>query len=271
MEEDSTTDATGVDSDDFDLSAEDNITSTSTADSSDTSTDVDDDNAPSDADDTSDDDESTDKSEAKDAPVLDKDLDDWAEKAGLGKPETERERRAVQIARDNQREFSRRQAAVKSAKQLETVVDETSKVGESDENDDPIMAKMNAIERQLAITDNNLRVSNFYNAMSEAGTPVSNEEAEVMGNLLKQTAETDGKAGVDFLLKDMSRWHKLAKLEMSNDNSDEVSEATEKARLEERQKLARKTQAKGPSTSAKNNAPAKQKDELSKIWEDDNI
>ena len=268
MEEDSTTDGQ-IQPGDID----ENITTTEEAeDQSAASSDLDtEDNAPSDSEEDSADDKEADGATDKDAPAFDKDLDSWAEKAGLGKLETDKERKLAQIARDNQREFSKRQASKAQADDLAKKAAEVSKT-QDDDDEDPMVKRLNALDNELATERQNRKVSEFFGAMAEGKTPVTDEEAQTMSTLLEAAAKDSGKAGVDFLLNNISRWHKLAKLELSEQSdSSEVDEAAEKARLEERQRLAKISNSKSPAKSAKSINPAKQKDEVAAIWEDDNI
>ena len=57
-------------------------------------------------------------SEETATPQLDDDIDDWAAKKGIS-VETDNERKLAQIARDNQRDFTRQQQASKLDKSLE--------------------------------------------------------------------------------------------------------------------------------------------------------
>lgn len=267
MEEDSTTEAQiqpGDIEDDVTTSGEAANTS---ADSSDSQKG---DNAPSDSEVDSAD-ETTEASTDKDAPAFDKDLDSWAEKAGLGALETDKERKLAQIARDNQRDFSRRAASKAQAESLAQKAADAKKT-EDDDDEDPMVKRLNSVESELASERQNRKVSEYFAAMSDSKTPVTDQEAETMSALLETAAKDSGKAGVDFLLNNLGRWHKLARLEIAEQSdSSEVDEAAEKARLEERERLAKISQSKSPTKSAKSTNPGKQKDEIAAIWEDDNL
>jgi len=269
MEEDSTTDSSIQPSDIEDVTTGEDSQSNA-ADSSDLNKE---DNAPSDSEDASADENKNSEaaSDDKDAPTFDKDLDSWAEKAGLGKLESDKERKLAQIARDNQRDFSKRQASKAQADDLAKKAADASKT-QDDDDEDPMVKRLNSVENALATERQNRKVSEFFTAMAESKAPVSDEEAEVMSTLLESAAKDSGKAGVDFLLSNISRWHKLARLEISErSDSSETDEAAEKVRLEERQRLAKISNSKSPTKSAKTTTPAKQKDEVAAIWEDDNI
>lgn len=272
MEEDSTPGA--ADNDDLDLSGEDSRTDIddTSADSGDDDSDVDD-NAPSDAEDedSGDDDKSTtgDDDDAGKAPVFDKDLDAWAEKRGYGPLENDRERRIAQDARNSQSDFTkRREAAAKLSKAAEETSVDKSK---GDDDADPLAKEVGELRTELRTERQNRQLSEFLISASDAGTPVSTEEVEAMGEYLKKTHETDGETGVNFLLKDISRWHRLAALDMPAQNDGDTNAAADKARQEERARLAKKTAAAGPNRSAKATTTAKAKDEVKSIWEDDSI
>jgi len=279
MEEDSTPEAQNIDtggsSDDFDLSAEDHSQDSSddtSADSSDDdSSNTNDDNAPSDSEDDSANDDKKSKTEdsADKAPTFDKDLDKWAEDRGYGPLENDKERRIAQDARNSQRDFSKRAEASAQAKKLADNINQTAKE-EIEDDADPLAKDVAQLKADLMTERQNRQVSEFVFSMSEAGTPVTVEESDAMGELLAETLKTDGKAGVDFLIKNIPRWHKLAKLELGIGQPD-TDEISTKARQEERERIKKETNAAGPNRSAKSNAPVKGKDELTKIWEDDSI
>lgn len=277
MEEDSTPDNAAVD-DGLDLSGEDSRDDTvdTSADSGDdaSSSDAgDDDNAPSGADDKSGDDEksTTDESDAKSAPALDKDIAEWAEKRGYGTDLNDRELKIAQDARNSQRSFSsRRSDAAEQAKKLADNVAEVAKDAAKDDDADPLAQRLSQVEARLMTSEQNRQLSDYVYGMSEAGTPVTMAESDAMGELLTQTAKEDGKAGADFLLKHISYWHQLAKNGLGTDRVDTDSVA-EKVRQEERARLEKANKAAGPNRSAKQVVPAKAKDEIKDIWEDDNI
>lgn len=277
MEEDSTPVAST--DDDLDLSGEDSRDDAddTTADSGDDSgtddsndDDGSDDNAPSGADDKSGDDEkSTDKSTDKKPPAFDKDLDKWAEERGYGSLETDKERRLAQDARNSQRDFSKRSEANKAAQKLADNVADSAKPDATDDDADPLAKDVARLSNELNEERQNRRLTEFFVARSDSGNPVTQEEADVMGDYLKKVAETDGKAGVNFLIKDISRWHSLTQAEMGDDKSVNADEIAEKARKEERERIAKNSNAAGPTRSAKVTTPKKEVDALEKLWKDD--
>lgn len=262
------------DNDDLDLSGEDSRndiddTSADTGDVEDQGSE--DDNAPSDAEaDSSDDDKSTtENDDAEKAPVFDKDLDAWAEKRGYGKLDTDKERRIAQDARNSQADFTRRREA--AAKLSKAAADSTADKSKDDDDADPLAKEVGELRTELRTERQNRQLSEFLISSSDAGTPVSTEEVEAMGEYLKKTHDTDGETGVNFLLKDINRWHKLASLDMDKGTEGDSSEISDKVRAEERARLAKKTAAAGPSRSAKTTQPAKAANEVEAIWKDDNI
>lgn len=273
MEEDSTPEAAADDG--LDLSGEDSQdadvdTSADSGDDDDTSDSDTDDNAPSDADDESGDDDksTTDKKTAK-APAFDKDIDAWAEKRGYGTDLTDRERRIAQDARNSQREVTKSAEAKKAADKISEAADKANPPAKDDKAD-PQTKRLDALERTLMTERDNRRISDYVTAMATTDTPVTEADVDAISNLLEKTLKTDGKAGVDFLLKDISRLHKLAQLDLGTDKVD-TEAVSEKAKKEERARIEKKTKAAGPSRSAKNTVTSKTKDEVADIWADDSI
>lgn len=264
--------------DGLDLSGEDSRddavdTSADTTDDDANSNEGDDDNGPSGTDDESGDDDksTTDKASSDKTPAFDKDLDKWMEDRGYDKPENDKERRLAQDTRNSQRDFSKRSEAAASAKKIADNVTDTAKEEvDNDDDADPMAKRLATVEASLTTERQNRQISEFVYAMSEAGKPVTMAESDAMGELLAKTLKEDGKAGVDFLLKNIPRWHKLAAMDIGTDSVD-TDAVSDKARKEERARIQKETNAGGPHKSAKNNAPVKGKDELTKIWEDDSI
>jgi hypothetical protein len=281
MDKVSTPDDAAIDAggtgDDFDISAEDHsqdIVDDESADTSDVEDEIsEDDNAPSDSDeDSADDKTNTEESDEVDkTPTFDKDLDKWAEDRGYGTLETDKERRMAQDARNSQRSFSKRSEAAAQAKKLADNIGETAK-DEIADDADPLAKEVAELKQGLTTERQNRQISEYVLAMSTTKTPVTEEVSDAMGELLAQTAKTDGQAGVNFLIGNIGRWHKLAISELGvGDDSTDIDAVSDKVRKEERARIEKKQSAAGPTRSAKTNIPAKQISELEKIWNDDDI
>ena len=274
MEEDSTP-VVGAEDDGLDLSGEDSQ-DTSTEDAADSgdddssSDDTTDDNAPSDADDKSGDDDTSKESKSSDkAPAFDKDLDTWMEERGYGKPENDRERRIAQDARNSQRDFSKRSEANAAAKKLADNITKTAKEEVGDDLD-PLAKDVANLKQELMTERQNRHLTEFVVGQIERGDPITEAETDAMGKLLAETAEKQGKAGVDFLTGDMDAWLYLARRNLGSDKAD-PNAISEKAKQEERNRIAKEQKAAGPNRSAKTQTPVKQESELEQIWKDDSI
>lgn len=290
MDEDSTPaapkDGAG-DSDDFDISGEDHSQDTfdeGAADSSDDDSSNDDDgsdagdddaedgdNAPSDSDDDSGDDDKKSKTGDKTGtPAFDKDLDDWAVKHGHEAPENDKERKLLQTIRNGQRDFSKRQ----SEKKVTDAVGDAVKPDSSDDDSvDETQKRLDRMDATLASESYRRQATEYFLTQAQAGTPVPDAEGEAMATLLTEYKDKDGEFGVKFLLNDIPRWHRLARLGISSgsDNSEELGEAEKKAAQAERERIAKASKASGPTKSAKQQSPAEKKSEIEKIWEDDDV
>lgn len=218
----------------------------------------DDDQPSKSTDDKSDDDKkSDDDADDKDAPAskFDDDLDEWAEKRGYGKLETDLERRLAQDARNNQREFSRSRAAEKVRSDIDKAIKdskpEDSKDGK-DEDDyrDPAEIRAERAEK-IALEERNLRLRSEYFTENS----VSEEESNAMGEILKEKvdkAPDDKKADVYAYWTDpenLADWHALAKARVGDSGADTKAIEEEAAR-KERQRIAKEHQANGPARSA---------------------
>ena len=185
---------------------------------------------------------------------FDSDLDEWAEKTGRPKPESDRERELYQEIRDGQREFSREKAAKAATKDVNDAIDSNkpeSNKEEEDESDDPLEKRQNEIESQLQ-EERNLRLrSEFMHDKSVTG-----EEAKVMGDILKEKVEKGGKAAFDYWTNpdNLQDWLDLAKAKIgaNADNSELEAEVTRR----ERERIAREQQATSPGRGAKQTTSA---------------
>ncbi len=255
--------AAGGADDDFDLSAEDH--------SQDSDTDLDSPGASTDGDNADDNRTSTDddsgKTDDSDSPAFDADLDEWAEKTGRGKPETDRERKLMQDIRNGQRDYSRARAPKKTADDIAKVIDGAKpKSRDPDPAADPLEVKYNQLESDLRMErDTRLR------AEYVTENNVTTEEAEVMGQILKEKADRGDMRTFEALAdaRNMGDLHDLAKMRMAKGAPADSADVVAKAKQEERDRLAKISKAGGPSRSAKSTTPAAKKDELTALWESD--
>lgn len=205
-----------------------------------------------------DDDKSKEGADDTPAPkTFDKDLDEWAEKTGRAKPESDRERELYQEIRDSQREFSRSKQAKDSQKEVDKAIQDakpTDDKPDEDEDDDrdPVEKRQDAIEQQLA-DERALRARSEY--FTEKS--VTEEESKVMGEILKEKVDKGGQKAFDYWTDpaNLEDWHTLAKARLATNQDTSVIE--EEAARKERARIAKEHQAGGPSRNATVTTPAK--------------
>jgi hypothetical protein len=189
--------------------------------------------------------------------TLDNDLDAWIEKRGFPKPTTDAEKQAYQASRNEQREFTRQQQAAKSGKaanELDTTVkdakDKLKPAADPDDADDPVEARIAAIEEDRN-NERDLRLkSELY-----ASEQVTTAEHDTIKTILMEKVDKAGTdaqklAALDYWgapaqlgdLLDIAR----ARLAKGVDNSADI----EKAAQEERERIAKESNASSPGRSA---------------------
>lgn len=261
MDKDSTTDdsnSTDSTADDFDLSAEDNTGN----DSNDSTDDV---QADKKADDlTSNDDSADKKADETKTPAFDDDLDEWAEKTGHEKPDNDRERKLLQDLRDSRREFTRERQPKKVADDLSKVIKAaTPKDSADDTIVDPLEKDVKQLKSELAQERTTRMQESYFRENS-----VTNEEVEAMGEILKEKADHGDMKAFEYLsdARNLGDLHDLVKIRMSKQDTTEV---VEKAKQEERERLAKLSKSGATSKSAKATVAGGKKDELTELWESD--
>jgi hypothetical protein len=139
------------------------------------------------------------------------DLDEWAEKTGRAKPESDRERELYQEIRDSQREFTRSKQAKDSQKEIDKAIQDakpTDDKPDDDEDDDrdPVEKRQDAIEQQLA-EERALRARSEY--FTEKS--VTEEESKVMGEILKEKVAKGGQKAFEYWTDpaNLEDWHTL--------------------------------------------------------------
>jgi hypothetical protein len=262
MDDDSTTDATNSSTEDgdlMDLSAEDNVGNDSDAATDETQT-------AGKGDDLASEDSETEDSAADDkTPVFDSDLDDWAEKTGHDKPETDKERKLMQDLRDSKREFTQKRQS-KATEDLSKVIRETNPKAKTDDDTvDPLEKDVKDLKERLEKAETRQRMSEYLGTHD-----MSAAEQEAMKEILEERVAKGGQKAFDYLTdpENLGDWHDLAKLKLAG-AADPTTEATDKARQEERERLAKISKSGGPSRSAKATTPAGKKDPLAELWESD--
>ena len=204
-----------------------------------------------------DDDKSKEGGEDTPAPKFDSDLDEWAEKTGRAKPESDRERELYQEIRDGQREFSRSKQAKDVEKDVNKAIQDakpTDNKPDEDDDDgrDPLEKRQDTIEQQLA-EERALRARSEY----MIDKSVTEEESKVMGEILKEKVAKGGKQAFDYWTDpaNLEDWHTLAKAKLAVNQDTSVIE--EEAARKERARIAKEHQAGGPSRNATATVPAK--------------
>lgn len=278
MKDDSTTDesnsAAGIDdievTMDGDTAGNDSKDSTDdkrTADSSDDSTS--DDAATDTKDDADDSADDSGKKTAEKTPALDEDLEAWAKKKGYDKPDNDRERKLLQDLRNGERDFTRERQAKKTATDLDSAIkDATPEAAKADDDGDPLEKDVAALKLELA-TERATRIRSEY---FSANNP-SDEEVTAMSEILKEKVDkaptpTAKRATVEYWTdpENIADWHDLAKIRVAK--GADTSEVAEKAKREERERLAKETNSGGPTRSAKSTTTAPKKNELEELWKD---
>lgn len=183
---------------------------------------------------------------------LDADIEDWADKKGLPKATSDEQKQAYQVMRNEQREFTRTQQAKKDSATLTDSVTKTKDGLKPKDDDelDPMEKRMAAVEADR-IAERTARLqSEFYT--TEKVTP---EEHKAILEIFKEKVDRqpDDKsklAAVDLWgapealpdLLDIAR----ARLAKSTDTTD----VADKAAREERERIARESNAKSPGRNA---------------------
>lgn len=189
------------------------------------------------------------------APKFDDDLDEWAEKTGRPKPETDRERELYQEIRNDRREKTREQQAKDSQKSVDKAIQDAKpddNKQDDDDEDDPL-AKEVAELKASNMEERNLRLRSEYFSAND----VSEAEAKAMAEILQEKVDKGGQNAYDYWTNpdQLQDWHQLAKARLATTTDRAAIE--EKAAQEERERIAKEHQASGGTRSAKVTQPAK--------------
>lgn len=191
--------------------------------------------------------------EGDDTPTsdFDEDLDDWAEKRGFPKAESEEQKKSYQDLRDSQRDYTREQQAKKAQADVEKAAKDVKPDAVEDEEDyrDEAEIRADRVEKMIA-EERALRLRSEYFRDND----LTSEESNAMGEILKEKVEKapdDKKEAVyDYWTdpENIEDWHLLAKAKVSA--TTDTSAIEEKARKEERARIAKESQASGANKSA---------------------
>lgn len=279
----------GGNEDDFDLkSTEDHSQDDADKDAAETQADDannDDDQPSKSTDDKSDSDDSKEDSKDddagdKDAPAskFDDDLDEWADKRGYGKLETDLERRLAQDARNNQRDFSRERQAEKSQKDIDKAIKEAQpehQDNDEDNDDDDPAVKEAREARKMAQEERNLRLRSEFFTSRE----VTDEESKIMGEILKEKIDKAPDAKKQDVYSywtdpdNLEDWHALARAKAVSSSEANNSEIQDKAARKERERIAKEHQANSPARNASKHSPSEKTEAERRLdnfsnWED---
>lgn len=161
---------------------------------------------------------------------------------------TDRERQLLKVARDNQRDFHEKR--VKESDEARKAVEEVHQADETDEYDDPVLARVASIEAKADLMD-------FYQAHPEA----RDYDAE-MGQILLQEAERYGKPAARVLAQNKERLLREAKSLRGDNDADAAREA---GRREERE-ILRKRQEGSADTGAASDRSQTSNSKVTSDW-----
>lgn len=222
------------------------------------------------ADDDKSEDEDNKSDDAPASPKLDEDLDDWVEKKGLPKAETDEQKAAYQAQRDEQREFTRTRQAEKAAndaKELGNEVHKAKPEASDDEDDDldPIEKRQNALEQKYENERTTRLQSEFYAANS-----VTPEQHQAILEVFKEkvarpeTPEAKQRAFDIWASPDaLPDLLDLAKARLAK-GSDDGTVADEAAR-KERERIARESQASSPGRGARSSTSTEKTEDQKRL------
>lgn len=201
----------------------------------------------------------TDTSDKKDdtpASQFDEDLGDWITKRGLPEPTDDAQKQKYQDLRNEQREFTRSQQekrAADDAKELGKAVNDAKADQDSDDDDDegldPLEKRVKQNEDALAEERVTRQQSEFYR--SNSVTPEQHKEIlSVMKEKFAAPTTPEGKKRAVELWSSPEALPDLLDLAKARLGSAEKATIADEAAQQEREKIARESQAKSPGRSA---------------------
>lgn len=198
------------------------------------------------------------------ASQFDSDLDEWAKTRGKTL-ETDEDRIQAQNERNQQREFTRERQAAKQAAELQQSIESLLPQEEEETGDfeyeDPLETELKKTQAEMAKMKATFNEERILRQRSEyiVDKKVTDEESKVMGDLLKELVAEGGKPAYEYWTdpKNLKTWHELAQARLARSLG--TSDVEEQARSSERERLAKVTNANGPSMSANSVTTQKQK------------
>lgn len=178
---------------------------------------------------------------AESTPTFDSDLDEWAAKTGRSAPTTDRERELYQEIRDSQREFTRTRQSETARHDVEKTLREVEPEPYDKQGDgeyDPYQEQQNRLERMLYEERANRLRGEFFQEHN-----VTSEQADMMGQILKEKIDKGGRAAYEFWTDptNLDDWYMLAKARLATDP--DLSSVEAQAARAERERIAKESQA----------------------------
>lgn len=178
---------------------------------------------------------------AESTPTFDSDLDEWAAKTGRSAPTTDRERELYQEIRDSQREYTRTRQSGTARHDVEKTLREVEPEPYDKQGDgeyDPYQEQQNRLERMFYEERANRLRGEFFHEHN-----VTSEQADMMGQILKEKIDKGGRAAYDFWTNpdNLGDWYMLAKARLATEP--DLSSVEAEAARAERERIAKESQA----------------------------
>ena len=194
--------------------------------------------------------------ESTSTPVLDQDIDAWAEKRFGSKPTTDEQRIAYQEARNEQREYTKAQQAKRESETAKALSDEVNntrpELDNEDDDIDPLEKKVNDLQSKLDAQETTRLQSEFYltNKVTEAESKVI---VDVFKEKIAEATTVEDKRIAHQYWSNPSRLSGLLEIAKARiaSGSDAVSLAAEESARQERERIAKESQANSPGRGAK--------------------
>lgn len=211
------------------------------------------------------------------ASTFDTDLDEWIEKRGLAKADSDEQHQAYQDLRNGQREFTREQQSKREAADAKVLADEMkqSQPDSNDEDDDdvdPLEKRQDKIEQQLVEERTTRLQSEFYTT-----NKVTEEQHKAILEIYKEKVSKpttpEGKKNAFELWSKPDALNDLLDIAKARIlNSQDTSAATKEAARQEREKIAKESNASSPGRGARtvttgNKSPEQERLQRFSTWD----
>jgi hypothetical protein len=185
-------------------------------------------------------------------PKFDDDLDDWIEKRGLAKAETDEQKQSYQDLRNSQREYTREQQAKREAADAKALGEEVhkAKTDASEDEDDDDLDPVEKLDRKFEAERTTRLQSEFYMT-----NQVTEEQHKAILDVYREktsrpTSPEAKKAAVDYwssvdALPDLLD---LAKARLVK--APDTAAISEEAARKERERIAKESESKSPGRNA---------------------